>query len=334
MKLGTRGSDLALEQTRRVQDALRFETERVVVETSGDSFEGDVAELGKQGVFVRELDTRVVEGELDAAVHSMKDMPTERPEGLEVAAVLRRAPSHDVLVTPDGSTLEELDEGATVGTSSRRRKAQILRERDDLNVEGLRGNVDTRVEKVLDDETDYAAAVLSEAGLVGLGLVEEDEDEEDDEDDEEKARNREADVEEGNEREDDADGLEMEYERLPLDEFVPSANQGIVAVVAMDDTDAFERLTQADHKRTRVVATAERIVLSRVGGGCIAPIGVHATVQGDRILIRADVLSSDGAESVSLDRRYDVRSYIEGAEELADEMVERGADELLREAED
>lgn len=301
MKLGTRGSDLALEQTRRVQDALRFDTERVVVETSGDSFKGDIEELGTQGVFVRELDMRVVEGDLDAAVHSMKDMPTERPEGLEVAAVLERAPSHDVLVTEEGMSIDELDEGATVGTSSRRRKAQLLRERDDLNVERLRGNVDTRVEKVLDDETVYDAAVLSEAGIVGLGLDEE---------------------------------YEVGYERLPLDDFVPSANQGIVAVVAMDDTDEFERLTQADKKRTRVVATAERIVLSRVGGGCIAPVGVHATVQGDRILIRADALSSDGEESVNLDRRYDVRSYIEGAEELSDELVERGADELLREAAD
>ena len=297
MKLGTRGSDLALEQTQRVQDALPFETESVVVETSGDSFKGDIAELGKQGVFVRELDLRVVEGDLDAAVHSMKDMPTERPDGLEVAAVLERTPSHDVLVSPNGSSIDELEEGATVGTSSRRRRAQLLRERDDLEVESLRGNVDTRVEKVLDEETQYDAAVLSEAGIVGLDL-------------------------------------DVPYERLPLDYFVPSANQGVVAVVAMDETDAFERLTEADHKRTRVVSTAERLVLSRVGGGCIAPIGVHATIQGDRILIRADVLSSDGEESVTIDRRYDIRSYLEGAEELADEMVDRGSDELLREAAD
>jgi len=224
----------------------------------------------------------------------MKDMPTERPEGLEVAAVLRRSRAHDVLVSPDGAELDELDEGATVGTSSRRRKAQLLRERDDLSVERLRGNVDTRVEKVLEGD-DYDAAVLSEAGIERLNL-------------------------------------DVPYTRLPLDGFVPSANQGIVAVVAVDGTDAFDRLTEADHKGTRVVATAERIVLSRVGGGCIAPIGVHAQVQGDRILVRADVLSRDGTESVSLDRRYDVREYIEGAEEIAEEMVDRGADELLREA--
>ena len=301
MKLGTRGSDLALEQTQRVQDALSFETEAVVVETSGDSFEGDIEELGTQGVFVRELDLRVVDGDIDAAVHSMKDMPTERPEDLEVAAVLERVASHDVLVTPEGATLEELEEGATVGTSSRRRQAQLLRKRDDLSVERLRGNVDTRVEKVLDDETAYDAAVLSEAGVVGLELDEE---------------------------------YDVGYERLPLEEFVPSANQGIVAVVAMDNTDEFELLTQADHKRTRVVATAERIVLSRVGGGCIAPVGVHAQIQGDRILIHTDALSSDGKESVNLDRRYDIRSYIEGAEEIAEEMIDRGAKELLREAAD
>ncbi|MFP4188262.1 MAG: hydroxymethylbilane synthase [Halobacteriales archaeon] len=295
MKLGTRGSDLALEQVRHVEDALPYDydVERVVVETSGDSFEGDIAELGTQGAFVRELDLRVVDGELDGAVHSMKDMPTERPDDLEVAAVLRRAPEHDVLVSTDGAALDELDEGAVVGTSSRRRRAQLLRERDDLNVERLRGNVDTRVEKVVDG--DYDAAVLSEAGLDRLDL-------------------------------------DAPYTRLPLDGFVPSANQGIVAVVALDGTDAFERIAEADDKKTRVVATAERVVLSRVGGGCIAPIGVHARIEGDRIRIRADVLSSNGDESVSLDRRYSVESYIEGAHEMADEMVDRGADELLREA--
>jgi hydroxymethylbilane synthase len=295
VKLGTRGSDLALEQARRVEEALPYDydVERVVVETSGDAFEGDIAELGTQGAFVRELDMRVVEGELDGAVHSMKDMPTERPEGLEVAAVLKRAPEHDVLVTPEGAELDELDEGATVGTSSRRRRAQLLRERGDLNVERLRGNVDTRVEKVVEGE--YDAAVLSEAGVDRLGL-------------------------------------EVPYTRLPIEGFVPSANQGIVAVVAVDGTEAFDSIAEADHRRTRVVATAERIVLSRVGGGCIAPIGVHARIEGDRIRLRADVLSTDGGESVSLDRRYPVESYIEGAEEMAGEMVDRGADELLREA--
>jgi hydroxymethylbilane synthase len=295
VKLGTRGSDLALEQARRVEEALPYDydVERIVVETSGDAFEGDIAELGTQGAFVRELDMRVVEGELDGAVHSMKDMPTERPEGLEVAAVLKRAPEHDVLVTPEGAELDELDEGTTVGTSSRRRRAQLLRERDDLNVERLRGNVDTRVEKVVEGE--YDAAVLSEAGVDRLGL-------------------------------------EVPYTRLPIEGFVPSANQGIVAVVAVDGTEAFDSIAEADHRRTRVVATAERIVLSRVGGGCIAPIGVHARIEGDRMRLRADVLSTDGGESVSLDRRYPVESYIEGAEEMAGEMVDRGADELLREA--
>jgi len=224
------------------------------------------------------------------------------PEGLEVAAVLERGKSGDVLVSEEGWALDELPEGATVGTSSKRRRAQLLRERGDLNVEGLRGNVDTRVEKVTgaydgdsegDDGPEYDAAVLSEAGIERLGL-------------------------------------EAPYEPLPVDRFVPSANQGIVAVVAVDGTDAFETLHEADDPRTRVVATAERIVLSRVGGGCIAPIGVHASIEGDKIRIRGDALSGDGEDSVNIDRRYPVQSYIEGAEGFAKEMVERGADELIR----
>ncbi|MDY7082711.1 MAG: hydroxymethylbilane synthase, partial [Halobacteria archaeon] len=126
IKLGTRGSQLALAQTERVQSLLGVESEYEIVETTGDRFtQKEYAELGSQGVFVRELDLEVVEGGLDAAVHSMKDMPTERPEGLEVAAVLKRDTPYDVLVTDDGRGIDELEEGAVVGTSSMRRRAQL-----------------------------------------------------------------------------------------------------------------------------------------------------------------------------------------------------------------
>src|SRR6056297_3567403 len=149
LRLATRGSDLALRQASTVRDSLasrRLTVELSEVETTGDQLTDElIHRLGKTGAFVRSLDEKVLAGELDAAVHSMKDMPTERPDRLVVAAVPERAAAEDVLVTPDGRSLDELPDGATVGTSSLRRKAQLLAERDDLTVEPLRGNVDTRL---------------------------------------------------------------------------------------------------------------------------------------------------------------------------------------------
>ncbi len=292
MKVGTRGSRLAHAQTDLVERGLHgVDVERVEVETSGDSWEGDVEELGTQGVFVRELDVMVAEGELDAAVHSMKDMPTERPEDVEVAAVLERPTAYDALVTADGGSVDELPEDAVVGTSSARRRAQMQRYRPDVEVDGLRGNVPTRVEKV--EDGDYDAAVLSLAGLQRLNL-------------------------------------DVEHEVLPPADFVPSANQGAVAVVALDKSDAFEQLHRLDDKRTRVETTAERVVLSRVGGGCVVPLGVHAVLRGEEIEVTAEVVTAEGQARV--EERYPVESYIEGAEDVADELVDRGALELLEEA--
>ncbi len=291
MKIGTRGSKLAHRQTDLVTDRLHdVDVERVEVETSGDSWEGDVDELGTQGVFVRELDVMVEDGRLDAAVHSMKDMPTERPPDVEVAAVLERETSYDALVTPDGSSVDDLEEDAVVGTSSARRRQQIQRYRGDVEVRSLRGNVPTRVEKV--EEGAYDAAVLSLAGLRRLEL-------------------------------------NCEWSMLPPADFVPAANQGAVAVVARDESDAFERLYRLDDKRTRVETTAERVVLARVGGGCAVPLGVHSVLRGEEIEITAEAVTMEGQARVEM--KYPVESYVEGAEEVADELVDRGALELLEE---
>lgn len=293
IRFATRGSDLALQQTRRVQNQIDAESRFEVVESTGDRFsEAEYSELGAQGVFVRELDLRVVEGSLDAAVHSMKDMPTERPEGLEIAAVLERDTPYDVLVSGDGSDLDELPAGAVVGTSSMRRQAQVLRYRDDLEVEDLRGNVPTRLEKLRDG--DYDAVVLSAAGLERLGL-------------------------------------DVDYVVLDPDHFVPSPNQGTVAVVAVEDSEAFSVLRAADDRRARVETTAERTVLDRVGGGCVVPMGVLARIHGEDIVVRAEVLSPGGGE-VKLERRYPLENYLEGAEDVADELLEQGAGDIVEEA--
>ena len=361
LRLATRGSDLALRQTASVRDALadrRFEVDLMEVETRGDQIRDElIHRLGKTGAFVRALDERVLDGDADAAVHSMKDMPTERPADLVVTGVPERAPATDLLLTPDGTSLENLPADAVVGTSSLRRKAQILAARPDLRVEPLRGNVDTRVEKLLapelqrehaervdddrekkgnaaeasasgeeyetefdrsidewfddlseiqrralerDVETEYDAIVLAEAGLQRSGLLH-----------------------------------RVEYERLPPTEFVPSPGQGAIAVTTRSDHEQLDRIREAlDDPRTRVTTTVERTVLAELGGGCIAPIGVHAKLQGEYVHVTARVLSADGTEEVKASRDLPVRDHANAAAEFADSLADRGAADLIAAARD
>jgi hydroxymethylbilane synthase len=350
IRLATRGSDLALRQAGEVKAALedrRFEVELVEVETTGDQLDDAlITELGKTGAFVRSLDRKVLDGELDGAIHSMKDMPTEQPDELVAAAVPERASAGDVLVTPEGISLDELPSGATVGTSSLRRKAQLLNQRPDLTVEPLRGNVDTRVEKLLaptlqreherrteeekerkgnvgDDDyefpyehtveewfehldeierralerevgTEYDGIVLAEAGLVRSGL-----------------------------------DHHVDYEPLSTGEFVPAPGQGALAVAMLDGELAKDVNGVLDHPRTRVETTVERTVLAVLNGGCVAPVGVHAIIQGENVHVEAQVFSEDGDEVVSIKRDVAVENHVAGAKRVAEELADRGARELV-----
>ncbi|PSP54718.1 hydroxymethylbilane synthase [Halobacteriales archaeon QS_1_67_19] len=356
LRIATRGSDLALRQAAEVQAALedrRFAVELVEADTTGDQIRDElIHRLGKTGAFVRSLDEKVMGSELDAAVHSMKDMPTDSPDELVVAAIPERASANDVLVTPDGKTIDELPAGATVGTSSLRRQAQLLHYRDDLEVEPLRGNVDTRAEKLLapalqaehearteaekeqradeqkarkghtvdhdaefdrtveewfndlaeierralerEVETEYDAIVLAQAGLERSGLAH-----------------------------------HLEYEELPPEEFVPAPGQGALAVTALDGELAQELNTVLDHPRTRVETTVERTVLSELGGGCVAPIGVHGLIQGEHVTVDVQVFSQDGSETVSASRDLPVENHVAAAKELAADLADRGAAELI-----
>ena len=356
LRLATRGSDLALRQAAGVRETLvdrRYEVELREVETRGDLITDElIHELGRTGAFVRTLDEEVLGGDADAAVHSMKDMPTDFPPELVVAGVPERAPAADLLLTPDGASLSELLSGAVVGTSSLRRTAQLLAHRPDLTVEPLRGNVDTRVEKLLapslqaeherridadsedaadtdddddapefdqspeawfdglaeierralerDVDTEYDAIVLAEAGLRRSGLLH-----------------------------------RTEYERLDPTEFVPAPGQGAIAITARDDGDAVGSVREAvDHPRTRVETTVERTVLETLGGGCIAPIGVYATLQGSYVHVTARVLSGDGREEVRETRDLPVADHAAAAERFAASLADRGADDLIAAARD
>jgi len=357
LRLATRGSDLALRQAAGVRDELstrRRDVELVEVETRGDRLDEDlITELGRTGAFVRALDEHVLAGEVDAAVHSLKDMPTDMPDGLVVAAVGERAPAGDALVTRDGGDLADLPRGSVVGTSSLRRKAQVLAERPDLEVRPLRGNVDTRLQKLIapDLQAEHERRVEAEADEKGEAAEFRETDDEYERTVEEwfddltefqrAALEHEVDheydaivlAEAGLRRSDLFYRDEYEVARLDRADHVPAPGQGAVAVTA-SDPDVIETIRSAmDHEPTRVATSVERTILAELGGGCIAPIGVNALVQGEHVSARVRVLSADGDTQVAATRDLPLRTYREAAAEFADSLREQGAAELIEAAE-
>jgi len=300
--IGTRGSPLALRQTEIVRDLLLtaspgLEMEITKVKTSGDVFlDKPLHQLTGVGVFVAEIDERMLSGEIDLAVHSMKDLPTKRPEELTISAVLKRDSPYDILVSRGGgaAALEDLASGAVVGTSSMRRGAQLRRERPDLEVKSLRGNLQTRLGKL--NRGDYDAIVLAEAGLERMGL-------------------------------------KMEYARLDAERFVPSANQGTIIVVARAGTKAELYSRSIDDIPTRTETMIERKILETVGGGCVVPMAVHADMQGKTARVLTEVLSLDGKRFVRLDEEIALEGdFLAAAADIGCRLMKMGGRELVDEA--
>ena len=265
------------------------------VKTSGDVFlDKPLHQLSGVGVFVAEIDELMLSGEIDLAVHSMKDLPTKRPEDLIIAAVLKRDSPFDILVSRSGHCLEDLKEKAIVGTSSMRRKAQLYRARPDLDVKSLRGNLQTRLRKL--DQGDYDAVVLAEAGLQRMGL-------------------------------------ERNYVRLDGERFVPSANQGTIIVVAKKGTKAELYSKSIDDMPTRTETMIERKILETVGGGCIVPMAVHADIWDDEARVLAEVLSLDGKRFVRVDEKISLEEdYLSRAADMGQRLMTMGGRELVEEA--
>ncbi|PSP73705.1 hydroxymethylbilane synthase [Halobacteriales archaeon QH_9_66_26] len=356
VRVATRGSDLARRQAATVKERLearRHTVELVEIETKGDQLRDElIHRLGKTGAFVRALDERVLDGDCDAAVHSMKDVPTESPDDLVIAGVPQRATPGDLLVTPDGTTLDDLSEGSVVGTSSLRRKAELLAIRPDLDVQPLRGNVDTRIEKLL---APYRQRE-HERRMEAPGADEEGDESNESSDDlpeyertpqewfddlnESERRSLEREVE----TEFDAivlaaAGLErsglarhVPTDELATDEFVPAPGQGALAVTAQDGKLAATLNEVLDHPRTRVETTVERVVLEELGGGCVAPIGAHAVIQGEYVRVAVRVLSRDGTEEVAATRDLPIERHPAAARDLAADLADRGAADLIDEA--
>ena len=297
MIIGTRGSALALAQadivSKRLHD-IGIETDIRIIETHGDAFtDRPLHELPGFGAFVREIDERSLTGDIDIAVHSMKDIPTIRPDELVTAAILKRDSPHDVLITGSNTSLADMPAGAIIGTSSMRRRAQLNRFRSDLDIIDLRGNINTRMRKLRDGT--YDGIMLAEAGLTRLGW-------------------------------------DIEFERLDTDCFIPSANQGTIAAVTLRDSDARDAVRALDHHQTRIETEIERIVIGVLGGGCSVPIGAFAEMVGDEVLVRAEVLSLDGVRHVRVDDAIPVTGYAEHAMRVGEELKAEGGLELVKEA--
>ena len=290
LRIGTRGSRLALAQAREVAEALTatgVETELVTITTAGDRGADPASDpAGVKGLFVTEIVRTLLDGEIDLAVHSAKDLPAGEDEGVVIAAVPERSSALDVLVTRDG----DLPPGARVGTSSIRRQAQVFRWRPDVLVQDLRGNVDTRLRKLQEGEAD--ALIIAAAGLLRLGVVPE------------------------------------HVAPMSLAEMVPAPGQGCLAVQARAWDDAtIQTLSALDHAPSRIALETERGLMSRLGGGCALPLGAFAEPGPRGVQMLAIALSPDGSRIARTE--VDGATPEEVAELAALDLSAGGADEIL-----
>ena len=273
IRIGTRGSPLALAQACQTRSRLmqahglpESAFEIVVIRTSGDRIQDrPLSELGGKGLFTKEIEEALARGEIDLAVHSMKDVPTVLPDGLGIVSLLSRADVRDALITGKAGSLLALPKGATVGTSSLRRQAQLRRARPDLKVVPFRGNVETRLRKLAAGEAD--ATVLALAGLRRLGL---------------ETHVRAA---------------------IEPEEMLPAVAQGAIGIeTRLDDAVMRERLAAVHHHATGVEIAAERAFLARLDGSCRTPIAALARLDGERLTFRGEILAVDGSASFAARR--------------------------------
>lgn len=295
--LGTRGSSLALAQTEEIRKRLKaffpkidFQVKRI--STTGDKTQKLLKRHAKEvGFFTKELEEALLSKTIDIAVHSLKDLPTKNPEGLLIAAISARENPQDGLVTEEGRSLSELPKGSRIGTGSSRRKAQLLHVNATFRVVGIRGNLDTRLRKLKEENVD--ALVLALAGLSRIGV--------------------------------DAKKIWP----IPFDTMLPAPGQGALAVqIRQSDRNLREIVSQLDDPSTRRCVTAERTFLSRLGGGCQLPLGALAVLKGDGIYLEAVLMREDGQKRIR-EGLFSNGDPMTLGEKLGDRFFELGAEELL-----
>lgn len=302
IRFGTRGSDLALWQTKYVMSLLHAASPAVqvdyeIISTKGDQvLDTPLPLLGGKGLFTAELEAGLHSGRIDGAVHSLKDLPTEQPEGLAIGAITVRAIVNDALISRHGYTLRSLPAGARIGTSSYRRASQLLYRRPDLQMIDIRGNVGTRISKAMDENGPYDAILLACAGLHRLGQT------------------------------------EVISETIDIEDLLPAPGQAAIAVQTRDEDSTRATLAPVHHQETAFCVTAERAFLAGLGGGCSVPVAAYATWQDGELSLHGRVNSRDGREQIDVRIQTSV-SVIEDAQaagaKLADEARSQGAQGIL-----
>jgi hydroxymethylbilane synthase len=278
----------------RLQE-LGVEVELVLLSTRGDRQQGPIGQIGGKGVFTKEIQRAVLDGRVDVAVHSLKDLPTENVPGLLLAAVPPRAAVSDALISPRYESLEALPQGARVGTGSLRRQSQLLHVRPDLVMQEARGNVDTRLRKL--DEGHFDALLLAEAGLRRLGLA----------------------------------GRIGQV--LPASVCLPAVGQGALGLeIRSDDTSARQWLRPLDDLATHAAILAERAMLAELRGGCLAPVAAWSRQEGSSFLLTGRVLSPDGRQRLEARMSGDPAQAAELGRQVAAKLLAQGAGELIEQA--
>ena len=299
IKIATRGSALALWQSEHIADLLKqngHEVELLTMKTKGDVIlDTPLAKIGGKGLFTKELENALLSGDADIAVHSLKDVPTRFEEGLELACVCARAEVSDALLSMKYASLNDLPQGAKVGTTSLRRQMQIRAMRADLELISLRGNVNSRIQKLKDGVFD--AIVLASAGIDRLNLS----------------------------------SLVKFVSVLPT---VPAMGQGALGIEMASANSAIkEAIIFLDDEKTRVETTVERAFVDTLNGGCQAPIGVNAVLKGDEITVKAVLGLVDGSQMLSDSKTYTKDEYLNAGVDFANSFIARGAKELLEKSE-
>jgi hydroxymethylbilane synthase len=312
LRVGTRGSKLAIAQTQIALTALRRSTSVdysiITINTKGDIDKRPLFTIDKKGIFEKEINEAIIRSDIDFAVHSLKDIPSDLSEKLTIASIPKRSKPNDVLVSEKKLKLKELPPDAVVGTSSLRRAIQLMRKRPDLNVKPIRGNVETRVNKLIGGE--YDAVILAEAGLIRLGME------------------------------------DMIIERFNIKDFVPAPGQGAIAVVCRaDNYELIKILKQIEDPQSKAETDAERALLTKIDGGCRFPVGAVAVSSsfGSRSRSRSinmndrqhmnlyvSMFSADGTKCIRLKKRGNMRDATKLGIEMAKLLVKEGASDLAK----
>jgi len=297
-RIGTRGSQLALWQANFVQKKLEkiypdLIFERIIIKTEGDqNQQSSLKQIGGQGVFTKAIELALLDEEIDIAVHSLKDLPSKMTENLKLGAVPKRGPVEDVLITKQGLSFNELPQHAIIATGSIRRQSQILTRRPDIRITDLRGNINTRIKKLYEQNLD--AIIMARAALKRLSIK------------------------------------DIQYYTFGIDEMIPAVGQGAIGIqIRTEDQTVDQIVFSLNHEDTLLAVTAERSVLHTLDSGCQFPVGAHAFIKNNTLKMVGFVGSEDGKTVLVEKLDTDVHDAEDAGKTLAEELINRGALSLL-----